>query len=249
MKCLRETENEDIAKETAMTSALKDVTCMSNTFGDVLSPSDCGAIVFVCKHLNFLTKLTLGDIANLDCLLEITKLLQGRSTKSLSLSLSTISHVQLGMEHVLSALTTKSDCRFIDVHSKLTQLELPGSNITDIGVSIPTRFLRNARGICLQELNLRANGITSAGNSNFCELLGNEAGNQLTVLNLGLNNVGDDGMRMLCRSLMRNQHRLKELIIDGCSLTTESIFCLVEVLSNEHCEITDLILGGNEIGA
>ena len=126
MKCLRETENEGIAKETAMTSALKDVTfLMSNIFGDDrdLSPSDCGAVVFVCKHLNFLTKLTLGDIPNLDSLLELTKLLQDRCIKVLALSLSGISHVQLGLEHVLSALTN-SDCRIDHEHSKLTQLWL-----------------------------------------------------------------------------------------------------------------------------
>ena len=53
---------------------------------------------------------------------------------------------------------------------------------------------------------------------------------------------------MLCRSLKRNQHSLKELILDDCSLTTESIFCLVEVLSDEHFEITHLRLNDNEIG-
>ena len=246
MKCLRETENEDIAKETAITSVLKDVTCMSNKYGDVLSPSDCSAVVFVCKHLNFLTKLTLRSIPNLDCLVELTKLLQDRCIKALALSFRKISHV-LGLEHVLSALT-KSDCRIDHDHSKLAQLELAGSKITDIDVSALTEFLKSAHGVCVQELNLGLNYITSAGISKFCEVLGNDAGNQLVVLNLGHNNIGDDGVRMLCRSLKRNRHSLKELNLDYCSLTTESIFCLVEVLSDEHCEIINLRLRRNEIG-
>ena len=250
MKCLRETENEDIAKETATTSALKDVTCIAeDSYGNDLSPSDCSAMVFVCKHLIFLKKMNLGEILYLECLVELTKLLQDRCIKALALSLSGISHVQLGLEHVLSALTN-SDCRIDHEHSKLTQMLLSGSKITDIGVSTLTEFLKSAHGICLQELNLEHNDITSAGISKFCELLRNdhEVVSRLVVLNLGANNIGDDGMRMLCRSLKRNQHSLKELILDDCSLTTESIFCLVEVLSDEHFEITHLILDDNEIG-
>ena len=89
MKCLRETENEDIAKETVTTSALKDVTRIEDggVYGNDLSASDCSAVVFVCKHLKFLTELTLGNIANLDCLLELTKLLQVRCIKALLLCL------------------------------------------------------------------------------------------------------------------------------------------------------------------
>ncbi len=247
MKCLRETENEDIAKETATTSALKDATCIEDIYENDLSPSDCSAMVFVSKHLNFLTKLTLTDIANLDCLLEITKLLQDRCIRALSLCLNNISDVQLGLQHVLSALT-KSDCRIDHEHSKLTQLSLTASKITDTGVSILTDFLKNTHEICLQKLDLNQNDITSAGIPKVCEVLGNEAGNQLVVLNVGVNNIGDDGMRMLCRSLKRNQHTLKELDLYRCALTTASIFCLVEVLSDEHSEITHLTLGSNEIG-
>ncbi len=245
MKCLRETENEDIAKETVTTSVFKDVTCIEDIYENDLSPSDCSAMVFVSKHLNFLTKLTLSDIANLDCLLELTKLLQGRCIKALSLCIENISHVQLGLQHVLSALTN-SDCRINHEHSKLTQLRLRDSKVGDIGVPILTQFLKNA-GVCLQKLNLKHNYITSAGISKFCEVLGNEACNQLVVLNVGWNDIGDDGMFMLCRSLKRNQLRLKELYLDRCSLTFESISQLVEVLSDEHCEITHLTLRGNRI--
>jgi Ran GTPase-activating protein (RanGAP) involved in mRNA processing and transport len=143
---------------------------------------------------------------------------------------------------------TKSDCHIDHRHSKLTQLQLPGSGITDFGVSLLTQFLKSPRGICLQELDLRENRITPAGISKICEVLGNEACNQLVVLKLGLNEIGDDGLRVLCGSLKRNHHRLKELNLYCCALTTESIFCLVEVLSDEHSEITRLILGRNKIG-
>ncbi len=247
MKCLRETENEDIAKETATTSALKDVTRIEDLFTNDLFPSDCSAVVFVCRHLKFLTKLYLTAIANLDYLLELTKLLQDRCIETLVLSIKEISHVQLGLEHVLTALT-KSDFYIDHVHCKLTKLSLNGCGITDAGVSILTQFLKNANGTCLQELGLSENDITSAGISRFCEVLSNEAGNQLVALKLGGNNIGDDGMRMICRSLKTNQHGLKELNLHGCSLTTASIFCLVEFLSDDHCEITRLILARNKIG-
>jgi Rps23 Pro-64 3,4-dihydroxylase Tpa1-like proline 4-hydroxylase len=62
MKCLRETANEDIAKETAASSALKDVTSIQCSYGNLLYPNDFAAMVFVCKHLNCLIDLTLNGI-------------------------------------------------------------------------------------------------------------------------------------------------------------------------------------------
>ena len=244
MKCLRETEDEGIAKETAATSALKGVTCIE---ASRLSPTEYAAMVFVCKHLNFLASLTLRQ-PDFDCLLEVTKLLRERCIEKLSLELPIFDHVELGLEPVLSALTD-SECCINHEHSKLTQFTLNYFNITDAGVSSLIEFLlKNAHRICLQELELKHNNITSCGISMFCDVLGNEICNQLMKLDLGWNDIGDDGVRILCNALRREEHKLQCLNIRNCKLTTESIFALVEVLSDEHCEITDLSLVGNAIG-
>ena len=245
MKCLRETEDEGIAKETAATSALKGVTCIEAL---KLSPSEYAAMVFVCKHLNFLASLTLRNIPDFDCLLEVTKLLRERCIEKLSLKLPIVDDAELGLEPVLSALTD-SECRINHEHSKLTQFTLHHFHITDAGVSSLIEFLlKNAHRICLQELDLEDNNITSCGIAMFCEVLGNEICNQLMDLGLESNDIGDDGVRILCNALRREEHKLQRLSISNCKLTTESIFVLVKVLSDEHCEITDLKLGANAIG-
>jgi Ran GTPase-activating protein (RanGAP) involved in mRNA processing and transport len=245
MKCLKETEDEGIAKETAATSALKGVTCINDSHEHLLSPSEYAAMVFVWKHLNFLTSLTLLNIRDFGCFLEVTKLLRQRCIEKLTLNLGYVNDFELGLEHVLSALTD-SECCINHEHSKLTHFGLPGYHFADAGVASLIEFLRkNAHRICLQELDLCGNNITSCGIAMFCDVLGNGICNQLMGLDLGGNDIGDDGVCILCNALRREEHKLQRLNIRNCKLTTESIFALVEVLSDEHCEITDLKLDFN----
>ncbi|CAB4008007.1 NACHT, LRR and PYD domains-containing 14-like [Paramuricea clavata] len=246
MKCLRETKDEGIAKETAATSALKGVTCIRNNVHSH-SSSEYAAMVFVCKHLNFLASLTLKGIPDFDCLLQVTKLLQERCIEKLSLEMPIVYRVELDLEHVLSALTD-SECCINHEHSKLTQFTLNDFHITDAGVSSLIEFLlQNAHRICLQKLHLRGTKITSCGIAKFCDVLGNEICNQLIDLHLGWSDIGDGGVRTLCNALRREEHKLQRLNISS-SLTTGSIFALVEVLGDEHCAITDLNLVSDAIG-
>ena len=249
MKCIRETEDEGIAKQTAATSALKGVTCIKDNRAYLHSPSEYAAMVFVWKHLNFLASLNVCCIWDFDCFLEVMKLLRERCIEKLSLDLSgAVNDFELRLEHVLSALTD-SECCINHEHSKLTQFTLNHFHITDAGVySLTKVLLKNAHRICLQELDLSGNNITSCGVAMFCDVLGHEVCNQLMHLDLGGNAVGDDGVRILCKALRRVAHRLQRLSISNCSLTTGSISALVEVLSDEHCEITDLKLCVNAIG-
>ena len=244
MKCVRETKSENIAKRIAGTSPLKDVTKIRNAINN-LSPSDWAAIVFVCKHLNFLTDLTLSAITNSDCLLEFTKLFRDRCIESLELSPSRISSSYV--ENLFSTIT-KSQCRIIHEHSELARLNLSFCGISDTVVSSFPEFLKGGPGICLKELHLAVNQITSVGMFMFCDVLGNEACNKLAVLNLSGNHIGDDGLRILCDALRRNQHGLRELHLFQCSLTTNCTFWLSQVLSDEHCKITHLSLRKNDLG-
>ena len=163
MKCLRETENEDIK------SALKGVTMMQFHYGTGLhSPSDWAAILFVCKHLNQLKHFSVSAhvLENLDCGLEITKLLHHRCIETLEFIACRISPVQEVLKYLLRALTT--ECRLNHEHSKLAYLNLSRNKITDDDVSILTEFLENAPGVCLKSLDLSGNEITSVGISKFC---------------------------------------------------------------------------------
>ena len=245
MKCVRETENEDIAKEIAGTSALKQVTKIDTNVISFNTPIDLAAIVFVYKHLNLLKYVLLRQIENLDCVLEITKLLRHRCIETLYFSSCGISPVQEALKHLLGAMTT-SECRINHEHCELAHLFLSGSGITDDDVSILTEFLKNARGVCLKRLILSGNEITSVGISRFSDVLGHEACNQLEVLRLDRNhNIGDDGLRTLCRALGEKQHKLRELHLKQCSVSSAGASWLGQVLGNKNCKITHLDIGVN----
>ena len=246
MKCVRETKNESIAREIAVTSSLKGVTKIKKDRYNRFSPSDWAAIVFVCKHLNFLTHFTLRRFTNLGCFPEITELFRHRCIKSLELSIfQSIPRLQVVLEHLFSAIAT-SQCRIIHEHCKLAHLNLSYGAITDACVSTVAEVFKNSHGICLKELNLTGTGITSCGTSELYKVLGDEGFNQLSVLNLGHNAIDDDNMRILCNTLREKQHGLKKLHLRMCSLTAKCTVWLGQLLRDEHCKITHLMLGYNE---
>ncbi len=242
MKCLRETEDEDIAKETAASSALKDVTTIRPR-RNTLSPSDWAAVVFVCKHLSNLTRFEVG-IQTWCSSAEATRLLKERCIECVTFLCSGLG--DLGLQHLLSALM-KSECHVNHQHSKLTELTLRGNGITDSGVLHLTEFLKSSHGSCIKKLDLTVNKITPCGIAKLCEVLDSEICGQLTMLNLSDNVVGDNGVGILCKTLIEKQFKLETLRLSSCSLTSECIPWLVKVLSDKHCEITDLSLDGNEL--
>ncbi len=242
MKCLRETEDEDIAKETAASSALKDVT-MIWSFRNTLSPSDWAAVAFVCKHLSNLTHF-LVLTQTLHSSVEATRLLKERCIECVTFNHSGLG--DLGLEHLLSALM-KSECHVNHQHSELTELTVGVNGITDSGVLHLTEFLKSSHGSCIKQLDLAGNKVTPCGIAKLCEVLDSEVCGQLTELNLSGNVVGDDGVGILCKTLIEKQFKLKTLCLSRCSLTSECIPWLVKVLSYEHCEITWLSIFGNEL--
>ena len=244
MKCLKEAENEDIAKEIAMKSALKEVTKMYIHGTILLTPSDCATIVFVCKHLNLLKHLSVNLSASVDCVLEITKLLHHRCIETLEFYSCRISPFKDVLEHLFSQMTT-SECRISHEHFKLAHLNLSMNKITDYDVPILTAFLKNARQVCLKNLDLSGNEITSVGISMFCNVLGHEACNQLEVLDLSWNDIGDDGMEILRDKLREKEHRLRELHLTQCSVTSKGTYWLGQVFGDKTCEMAHLNISFN----
>ncbi|XP_028400807.1 NACHT, LRR and PYD domains-containing protein 14-like [Dendronephthya gigantea] len=241
MKCLREAQDEDVAANTA----LKDVTtiwCFSLDI-PLLSTSDVSAMVFVCKHLDFLNCLVITRVSSA-CLMEAFKLLHGRCLKSLIVEDCNLH--DMGVKRCATALT--SECQLNHSHSKLTKLRLSYNSITDVGVAYLNDFLQNSHKVCLEDLDISHNHITSRGIPTLLEFLSVEVCNQLTELNLCWNNLGDKGVRFLCSVFRERRLKLKKLNLSGCSLTNESVPCLVELISDEHCQITDLEIGDSKIG-
>ncbi|XP_028400895.1 NACHT, LRR and PYD domains-containing protein 3-like [Dendronephthya gigantea] len=244
MKCLREAQDEDVAKEIAANSALKDVTeIWCSGFGiQRLSRSDVAAMPFVCKHLNFLNCLHIRGVSS-DCLMEALKLLHGRCMESLRFIRCNLH--DMGVKRCATALT--SECQLNHSHSKLAKLSLARNNISDAGVAYLNDFLQNSHKVCLEDLDLSDNDITSCGIPALLEFLSVEVCNQLTELNLGGNDIGDEGVRFLCSGIRERRLKLEKLNLCGC-LTYENVLWLVELISDEHCRITDLEISGSKIG-
>ncbi len=110
LKCLREADDDDIAKEACEITAMNDLVCLSHTMdskfimmcrqvgflqyfeGDMdFTPSDWAAVTFVCKHMKKLTRINFNIfyIAR-EGALEFYKFLQQRCIKQLTLS--TVNH-------------------------------------------------------------------------------------------------------------------------------------------------------------
>ncbi|XP_028400901.1 ribonuclease inhibitor-like [Dendronephthya gigantea] len=244
MKCLREAQDEDVAKEIAANSALKDVTEIwcSGCVIRRLSPSDVAAMTFICKHLNFLNCLSIAGVSRA-CVMEAFKLLHGRCLKSLSVRDCNLH--DMGVRRCATALT--SECQLNHSHSKLTKLCLSHNSISDAGVAYLNEFPQNSHKVCLEDLDLSINHITSCGIPTLLEFLSVEVCNQLTELNLGGNDIGDEGVHFLCSGIRERRLKLEKLNLSKHSLPNESIFWLVELLSDEHCQITDLNISDNNL--
>ncbi|XP_028400812.1 NACHT, LRR and PYD domains-containing protein 3-like [Dendronephthya gigantea] len=240
MKCLREAQDEDVNKEIAANSGLKDATEIFCDAADVrlLSLSDVAAMVFVCKQLNFLNHLYINGAPS-DCSMEALKLLNERCIKSLSMN-----DCHLGeMDWKRCPALLQSECQLKHSHSKLTKLCWPKNNISDAGVAYLNEFLKNRHKVGLVELDLSLNDITSCGILTLVECLSSKVCNQLTKLDLGGNpHIRDEGVRILCNVIRERQLKLEKLNLFGCSLTNESIPCLVK------CGLKDLTLSNNKIG-
>ncbi|XP_028400811.1 NACHT, LRR and PYD domains-containing protein 3-like [Dendronephthya gigantea] len=244
MKCLREVQDEDVAKEIAANSALKDVTeIRCYTFvGPLLSTSDVSAMVFVCKHLDFSNCLSIAGVSS-DCSMEARELMHRRCLKSLSVQNCNLG--DMGVKRCASAL--RSVCQLNHSHSKLTKLCLSHNSISDAGVAYLNEFLQNSHKVCLDYLDLSLNHITSGGIPTLLEFLSVKVCKKLTELNLRGNNIGDEGVRFLCSGIRERRLNLKKLNLSECFLTNKSIPWLVELLSDEHCQITGLDICGSKI--
>ena len=237
MKCLRETEDESTGEETATTSVLKDVTTMVTGY-ESLSPSDWEAIAFVCQHLNRLTELKLHHIDHSECVKSIIKIVEGKCIKTLHFT-----DCECGdylVEHLFSALLKIQ-------HFKLTELILHSCKITNDGVLHLVHFLRNGQGSCLETPCLSNNKITQCGMRRLSKVLDEGVCDQLRTLFIKGNDIGDQGVEYLCKALVTVQSKLTCLTLFECSLTSECISWIANVLSDENCEMTDLSLGSNDI--
>ena len=224
MKCLREIQDDSIACDIATASGIRDVTRLSS--GTLNSPSDCAAVAFVCKHISSLNAFGFRGI-NLDCLREVAKIVQEKCISELEFY--DCDFGDLGLKHLVDVLIN-SKCHMNHQHSKLKKLELGRNKVTEIGASCLADFLISC-------------GIPQPGG-----VLSHMVCDELRELTLNGNNIGDKGAEKVCKALVTVQSKFTKISLENCSLTCRCASWLANVLSDENCEITDLILRGNDLG-
>ncbi|XP_028410374.1 NACHT, LRR and PYD domains-containing protein 3-like [Dendronephthya gigantea] len=220
MKCLREAQNENIAREIA-TSILKDVTEISCPYHEasLLSSSDVTAVVFLCKHMKILNSLDVKYLSSLDCSLELLKLLQGRCMKSLNIVGCHLG--DLGLERLGALL--KSGCLVNHEYSISHHVE---------------SWTKHYYCCCCS--------LTEKCMSALCRAL-DEEHRGLKTLNLSSNDIKDEGLDILCNVIGKETCNLTELHLSGCFLTRNCMSTLIHALHEEHCTLEVLNLGFNDL--
>jgi hypothetical protein len=252
MKCLRELDDEDIVKTVCQNTDLNLVTKITHTGGlESLSTSECVAITFVCKHLNNLKCLYLDcSLTEVNCFLEVSKLLQHRCLESLTIidnNLNKGSH-DLAREQITSALM-RQKCTLNHEHVKLNSLQLY-IGMTEECVSNMCAFIKNGHAIHLQILELSStfSDNRSSEMSKLCEAFQEVPCPELKHLELRYSYISDEGVHMLCSALIKGLCNLNKLSLISCSLTEKSMHSLCKALYHEHCKLSQMYLGNNAIG-
>jgi Ran GTPase-activating protein (RanGAP) involved in mRNA processing and transport len=243
IKCLREAEDENIAKQ-ACETAMNDVVSLATNFESYLTPSDWAAVTFVCKHMKKLTRLHFV-LSDLTCDLEVNELLQQRCIKELQV----MGFTGDGCEgrHLFQALRSQN-CSLKHEHVKLTELTINCFRVTDEeNSSKMCEFFKNGCASCLEKLSLGDCEISSREVSILCEVLDNKLCPELTYLDLSGNSILDEGVEVLCNALTEQKlFTLSELDLYDCSLTDKCMPSLCKLLTDERCELTLLDLPANE---
>ena len=237
MKCLRELDNENIAKEICETTDMKNVRRVWNTDSYKLSPSDWAAVTFVCKHLENLVELELDEP-----LQEIEKLLQGRCLNALILRAR---NTKLEAGRVFSALT-KLNCKLNHSHTKLTSLSLFDTGRAMNHLSDIYSFFSGDNASHLKKLMLDFE-MRSSDISELCKAFNNNPCKEITELKLQVSRDDEDATAPLWDTLCKGLCKLTKLTVSATT-PEQCMLKLCNALQDERCQLTDLSLRDNGIG-
>ena len=265
MKCIREVDDEEIAKEVCETTALKNVFWLR--IDENIPPSDLAAITFVCKHMKNFQNFVLYDLDSRlsDKCQEIQELLQKRCLHQLE-----IKAVSTVVKAVLNTLL-ESNCNLNDSHTKLTSLDILVFNRSgdEFEISKLYEVLSNECCTELEQLQLGSitnydvnvlfdtlikgpskltmlglfyNNLTDQDIPKIVKFLKDEHC-QLTSLSLKSNGIGDKGASMLFKDVLTSEFcKLTHLDLGDCYLTGQCMPDLFKALKDERCRLTSLTL-------
>ena len=249
MKCLREVDDEDIAKQACEKTDLNLVTriyggCSGTTS---LSTSDWAAVTFVSKHLKNLKDLFLQNVIKKDNhFLDLGKLVKQRCLESLALDNNGDPCSDYAKKRLFDSLRN-SKCTLSHEHAKLSTLHL-SIDVQDEYMSNLCAFIKNGNAIYLQQLDLSNNYFTSCGISQLCDVLNDDHCKELRYLNFSTNyELDDEGLGMLCNTIRGHCTLVNTLIFDHCILGAAGVSLLCQLLCDEQCKLNVLSLEGHYI--
>ena len=244
MRCLREVQVEEIAKEACETTAINDIIALDCLDAFLLPSSDWSAFFYVFEHMKNLKKLDLLEsFLGEESYLEVLRLLEQRCVEELSLSAPTSGSAGNIFKALIKNMQTKCSLNHKQC-SKLIKLFINKHDLTDENLLSMCEFFKNGHAVCLKELHLRNCEIRSHESlTSLCEVLDSKLCPELINLDLGINFIGDEGLTFLCRTLTKQ--KLLKLDIGLCSLTNECLTVLCELLRNDCCNLTYLRLNYN----
>ena len=248
MKCLKEVDNEDIAKDVFKTNEISGE--MDLRVNQRASPDECTVITFSAKIMKNAVNF-IGANLKKAVFQEVVEFLQKRCVNSLQLSWLMFSDDEPDQaERALSTLAT-TGCRIKHKHSKLTRLELRCINCFGCEVDLSTMFKDFKTGSVysqLECLSLRDCCTSSRQMKILCDIFNNGHHTKLRELGLNNNAIGDEGVRVLSGTLVNGLRGLTSLRMHNCSLTDECMHSLCKALQDGRCQLTDLHLTSNAIG-
>ena len=245
IKCLREIDDEYIAKEACEKTAMNNVKILVyQPLSFSLSSSDWAAVHFVCQHMKELIKLDLCLLDSLyKCGVNVCEILEQRCLRKLKIEAN-----KFDMKCIFKSLL-KSKCALKHECSKLIELDICGDIFTHDCLLALCDFFKKGHARFLVKLFMReCKGSKLSSISTFYEIFDYKLCPKLALLDLSFTQILDKGANVLCA---RKLTSLAQLYLEWCGLSDGCISSICDLLTDETCNLTVLslrhnILIGNE---
>ena len=239
VKCLKEVDDEDIAKNVFETNSVSDDVNLCFHINSI-PVIDWAVTTFALKLMKNEVIIRIFELnaADLEKILEI---LQKRCLNKLLVSMTS---TDFSLERVFSALM-KLDCSLNHNHSKLTSLAVNCPAMSDTVSLNMCDFFKNGYANQLKSFSLFGCKINFSEMSKLFGAFNNGLCRRLTQLELAEVEIGDESV--LWGTLCEGLSNLIKLKIIKCCLTHRCIPNLCKALQDERCQLTILSLSCNEI--
>ncbi|XP_051865752.1 ribonuclease inhibitor-like isoform X3 [Pristis pectinata] len=171
----------------------------------------------------------------------VSEALRNPECKIQKLGLRCVGLTAAGVVDLTSALVDLTSA--LSTNRPLTELNLGGNKLGDLGVKLVSEALRNPE--CkIHKLDLWCVGLTAAGVVDLASAL--STNRSLTELDLGGNKLGDSGVKLVSEALRNPECKIQKLGLGWTGLTDSGTNNLVSVLSTNR-SLRELDLRSNSL--